>query len=154
SLTNLPNVPPSAARRPASFARSAASTTNRENCHDQSARQRRCEECRAARAQECLRARTICGQREQITAQRRHRYATDPEYRAEKLARGKRNRGKRDWIRRKYGLSEQDLTGCSRASTGCASCAGRSLRARLASITPTPPSWCALSSARTATSAS
>jgi hypothetical protein len=47
--------------------------------------------------------------REQITAQRRHRYATDPEYRAEKLARGKRNRGKRDWIRRKYGLSEQDF---------------------------------------------
>jgi Recombination endonuclease VII len=47
--------------------------------------------------------------REQITAQKRHRYATDPEYRAEKLARDKRNRGKRDWIRWRYGLSQQDF---------------------------------------------
>jgi hypothetical protein len=46
--------------------------------------------------------------RERINADRRHRYATDPEYRADRIARSK-DRGNPGWRRWKYGLSEQDF---------------------------------------------
>src|SRR5262249_47875588 len=47
--------------------------------------------------------------REQISVQKAHRYATDPEFRADRIAYAKKNRRKDDWIRWKYGLSQQDF---------------------------------------------
>ena len=47
--------------------------------------------------------------RERISVEKAHRYATDPKFRADRLACAKKNRRKDDWIRWKYGLSQQDF---------------------------------------------
>jgi hypothetical protein len=47
--------------------------------------------------------------RERISVQKAHRYATDPKFRADRLACAKKNRRQDDWIRWKYGLSQQDF---------------------------------------------
>src|SRR5215831_18465124 len=92
--------------------------------------------------------------REQISVQKAHRYATDPKFRADRIAYAKKNRRKDDWIRWKYGLSQQDFQRMIERQHGlCLICWKKFTRTPCA-ITPMTPAWCAASSAITATLAS